>query len=102
MIYKAEYFITFQDRPRTLLSRNTIARVKIHTRVKEIIMSIPLSSSNITQSKRKTIGRRISVAYAQNKPKAFNKVVGRNSDDLGRIYLPGSCIGKTVKVSLVE
>ena len=65
-------------------------------------MSIPLSKQQHNKNKRKTIGRRISVAYAQNKPKAFNEVVGRNSDDLGRIYLSGSWIGKTVKVSLVE
>jgi hypothetical protein len=30
------------------------------------------------------------------------KPVGRNSDNLGRIYLPGSWIGKKVKIILLE
>lgn len=62
----------------------------------------PLSKQQHNKSKRKRIARSISVTDVQNKPKGFNKVVGRNSDDQGRIYVPGSWIGKTVKVSLVE
>ena len=65
-------------------------------------MSRPLNKQQHNNGKRKTTVRTIPVAYAQNKPKAFNKVLGRNSDDQGRIYLPGSWIGKPVKVSLVE
>jgi putative transposon-encoded protein len=30
------------------------------------------------------------------------KRVGRSSDNSGRIYLPGSWIGKTVRVTLIE
>jgi putative transposon-encoded protein len=30
------------------------------------------------------------------------KPVGRNSDNLGRIYLPGNWIGKKVKITLLE
>jgi hypothetical protein len=50
---------------------------------------------------RKTINR-ISAIDAQNKPKAFIKRVGPNSDYEGRIYLPPTWIGKMVKVDLVE
>jgi regulator of replication initiation timing len=65
-------------------------------------MSIPLSKQQHNNNKRKRITRTISVTDALNKPKPFIKTVGRNSDNLGRIYLPGFWIGKSVKVSLFE
>jgi hypothetical protein len=59
-------------------------------------MSILLSKQQHNKSKRRRIVKTLSVPYALNKPKPFIKTVGRNSDDQGRIYLPGFWIGKTV------
>jgi len=65
-------------------------------------MSRPLNKQQHNNSKRKRIARSISVTGTLNKPKPFIKVVGRNSENQGRIYLPGFWIGKSVKVSLFE
>jgi putative transposon-encoded protein len=46
--------------------------------------------------------RRIMPKKEQHVVTKLVKPVGRNSDNLGRIYLPGNWIGKKVKITLLE
>ena len=46
--------------------------------------------------------RRTVLGQDQNVLTKLVKRVGRNSDNLGRIYLPGHWIGKKVKITVLE
>jgi hypothetical protein len=56
------------------------------------------------RNKKRTPGktRKTMLKHEQQVVTKLVKRVGKNSDNLGRIYLPGHWIGKKVKIALLE
>jgi hypothetical protein len=60
---------------------------------------------NMKKNKKRTLRKTRRTVPRQEQQQVVTKLVkrvGKNSDNLGRIYLPGHWIGKKVKLALLE